>query len=78
MDPNKVMATKLPTKTMQCAALCMLEANKNPVELPTRPLRLLAVPSGLHVLDKQDCASGIQAAIEASYRRLKELVEVTN
>ena len=77
MGLNKTMATKLATKTMQCAALCMLESNKSPAELRDATTS----PSGgsiygLHVLDKQDCASGIQAAIEASYRRLKELVDV--
>ena len=77
MGLNKTMATKLATKTMQCAALCMLESNKVPAELrdaATSPSG--GAIYGLHALDKQDCASGIQAAIEASYRRLKELVDV--
>jgi len=79
MGLSKLVATKLATKTMQCAAQTMLETSKGPAELrdeATSPSG--AAIYGIHVLDKQDCASGIQAAIEASYRRLKELVDVAN
>ena len=76
MGLNKVMAVKLATKTMQSAALAVLETNKGPAALrdastsPSGPAIY-----GIAVLDKQDCASGLQAAIEGANRRLKELVE---
>lgn len=76
MGLNKVMATKLATKTMQSAALAILETNKGPAALrdaSTSPSG--SAIYGIAVLDKQDCASGLQAAIEGANRRLKELVE---
>jgi len=79
MGLNKLMAIKLATKTIQSAAQTLLETNKGPAELrddSTSPSG--GAIYGIHVLDKQDCASGIQAAIDASYRRLKELVDVSN
>ena len=77
MGLDKAKAVRLASKTVQCAAQCLLETNKNPAELRDS----VTSPSGgaiygIHALDKQDCASGIQSAIESAYKRLKELVEV--
>ena len=77
MGLDKAKAVRLASKTVQCAAQCLLETNKNPVELrdsATSPSG--SAIYGIYALDKQDCASGIQSAIEAAYKRLKELVEV--
>ncbi|KAI2806426.1 hypothetical protein RDWZM_006615 [Blomia tropicalis] len=78
MGLTKQTATKLATKTIKCASQCLLESNKNPIDLRDQ----CTSPSGpaiygLAVLDKQDCASGVQIAIESAYRRIKELTEAS-
>ncbi|KAJ6220773.1 hypothetical protein RDWZM_006585 [Blomia tropicalis] len=78
MGLTKQTATKLATKTIKCASQCLLESNKNPIDLRDQ----CTSPSGpaiygLAVLDKQDCASGVQVAIESAYRRIQDLTEAS-
>ena len=77
MGLNKVMSIKLAAKSLQSAAQCLLESSKHPSELQDS-VTSQAGPAiyGIHVMDKQDCSAGFQAAIEGSYRRLKELVDI--
>lgn len=77
MGLNKVMATKLAAKAMQTAAQCLLESDKHPSELQDSVISG-GSPAiyGVAVLEKGDCAAGIQMAIEAAFRRLKELVDI--
>lgn len=77
MGLNKMMAIKLATKALQSAAQCLLESNKHACELQDS-VTSQGGPAiyGMHVMDKADCSSGFQTAIEGSYRRLKELVDI--
>ena len=77
MGLNKVMATKLAAKSLQSAAQCLLESSKHPSELQDA-VTSQGGPSiyGIHVMEKADCSSGFQSAIEGAYRRLKELVDI--
>lgn len=78
MGLPKQVAVKLAAKTLMSAAAALLESGKHPSDLrdhctsPSGPAIY-----GIHVLDKADCASGIAAAVEAAFRRIKELVEVS-
>jgi pyrroline-5-carboxylate reductase len=74
MGLARPMAVKLAAKTLQCAAQALVESGKHPGELRDE----VCSPSGaaiygVHVLDKADVASGVAAAIEASYKRADEL-----
>lgn len=77
MGLNKGMAIKLACKALQSAAQCLLESSKHPSELQDSVISS-AGPAiyGIHVMDKADCSSGIQAAIDGSYRRLRQLVDI--
>ncbi|XP_054164511.1 pyrroline-5-carboxylate reductase 3-like [Oppia nitens] len=76
MGLNRQTATKFAAKTVQCAALTLLESGKHPSELkdsctsPSGPAIY-----GIHVLDKADVASGVAGAVEAAHKRAKELAE---
>ena len=77
MGLNKNMAIKLVAKAMQSAANSILESDKHPSELRDSVLsRGGPAIYGIDVLNKNNCDSGFQNAIEASYRRLKELVNI--
>ncbi|KAJ6217691.1 hypothetical protein RDWZM_008848 [Blomia tropicalis] len=75
---NKITANKLAAKTLLSASWCLLESQKNPIDLrddcagPNGPSIF-----GIAFLDKKDCAGGIQSAIEGSFRRNGELVEMS-
>lgn len=76
MGLSKAMAIKLATKMMQGAALVILETGKSPSKLLDESTSASgAAVYGLSVLDKQECASGICQAVEAAYRRVKELAD---
>ncbi|KAH9401095.1 hypothetical protein TYRP_002685 [Tyrophagus putrescentiae] len=69
-------ATKLATKMVQGAALAILQTGKSPGQLRDESTSASGpAVYGLALLDKRDVASGIQAAVEAAYRRVKELAE---
>lgn len=76
MGLSRVMAIKFAAKTVQCGAQCLLESGRHPSELRDA-VTAAGGPAiyGIHVLDKADVASGIQAAVEAAYRRAGELAE---
>ena len=72
----KNIAVKLAAKTLQSAAGSLLESGKHPSDLrdaSTSPSG--AAIYGLHVLDKQDAGSGMAAAVEGAFKRIRELVE---
>ena len=71
---TKPLAVKFASKTALCAAQVMIESGKHPAELrddTTSPGG--AAIFGIHILDRAEVASGITAAVEASYRRAEEL-----
>lgn len=76
MGLPKPVAVKLAAKTLQSAAGSMLESGKQPSELrdnstsPSGPAIY-----GIHILDKQDAGSGLAAAVEGAFKRIRELVE---
>ena len=76
MGMPKVVAVKMASKTLQCAAACLLESGKHPSDLrdactsPSGPAIY-----GLHVLESKDTASGLAAAVEGAFKRVRELVE---
>ena len=76
MGLSRVMAIKFAAKTVQCGAQCLLESGRHPSELRDA-VTAAGGPAiyGIHVLDKADVASGIQAAVEAAYRRAGELAD---
>lgn len=74
MGLSRAQAIRFASKTAQCAAQTMLESGKHPAELRDQ----VSSPSGaaiygLHVLDKNDVASGVSAAVEAAHKRLSDL-----
>lgn len=77
MGLPKKDAIKVAARTLQAAAATLLESGKHPADLrdactsPRGPGIY-----GIHVLEKADCSSGISAAVEAAYRRVKELCEI--
>ncbi|XP_017482161.1 PREDICTED: pyrroline-5-carboxylate reductase 3-like [Rhagoletis zephyria] len=76
MGMPKVVAVKMATKTLQSAAACLLESGKHPSDLrdactsPSGPAIY-----GLHLLESKDTASGLAAAVEGAFKRVRELVE---
>lgn len=79
MGLSRNMAVKFAAKTVQSAALSLLESGKHPNELkddvcsPAGPAIY-----GIHVLDKADVASGVAAAVEAAHKRAAELAKEGN
>ena len=76
MGLNRQTAVKFAAKTVQCAALTLLESGKHPGELKdscTSPSG--AAVYGIHVLDKADVGSGVAGAVEAAHKRAQELAE---
>ncbi|KAI2803841.1 hypothetical protein RDWZM_001840 [Blomia tropicalis] len=76
MGLPKNVAVKFAAKTLLAAGTSLLESNKNPSELKDH----CTSPSGpaiygVHLLDKQDCSSGIASAVEGAFKRIKELAE---
>ena len=76
MGLAKNVAVKLAAKVLQSASASLLESGKHPSDLRDQ----CTSPSGpaiygIHVLDKQDCASGIAGAIESAFKRIRELAE---
>ncbi|XP_046909974.2 pyrroline-5-carboxylate reductase 3 isoform X1 [Dermatophagoides farinae] len=73
---NKLKATKIAADALRSASVSLLVSGKNPSDLRDT----FASPSGpaiygIHVLDKDDFPSGISSAVEAAYKRIKELTE---
>lgn len=69
-------AIKLACKTLQSAAVSLLETNKTPMDLRDE----ITGPSGaaiygMNVMDKKDFCGGVINAVETSYRRILELVD---
>lgn len=74
MGLSRKQAIRFASKTAQCAAQTMLESGKHPAELRDT----VSAPSGaaiygIHVLEKNDVASGVTAAVEAAHKRASEL-----
>uniref|UniRef100_A0A6G1SR09 Pyrroline-5-carboxylate reductase 3 n=1 Tax=Aceria tosichella TaxID=561515 RepID=A0A6G1SR09_9ACAR len=74
MGLSRKQAIRFASKTAQCAAQTMLESGKHPAELRDT----VSAPSGaaiygIHVLEKNDVASGVTAAVEAAHKRANEL-----
>lgn len=74
MGLSRQQAIKFASKTAQCAAQTMLESGKHPAELRDN----VSSPSGaaiygIHVLEKNDVASGVTAAVEAAHKRANDL-----
>lgn len=74
MGLSRVQAIRFASKTAQCAAQTMLESGKHPAELRDS----VSSPSGaaiygIHVLEKNDVASGVTAAVEAAHKRANDL-----
>ena len=71
---NKEMGYKLVARVMQSAAMCVEKSEK---ELSVLQDSVLSKGGpaiyGIDVLNKSNCDAGFQNAVEASYRRLKEL-----
>ena len=74
MGLSRTAANKFAAKIMECAALAVLESGKHPSELKDGVCGA-GGPAiyGIHILDKAEAASGITAAVEASYKRSQEL-----
>lgn len=67
-------ALKYAAKTALCAARSMLESTRHPGELRDETASAGgAAVFGLHTLDKAEVASGVTAAVEAAFKRAKEL-----
>lgn len=74
MGLSRQQAIRFASKTAQCAAQTMLESGKHPAELRDN----VSAPSGaaiygIHVLEKNDVASGVTAAVEAAHKRANDL-----
>lgn len=74
MGLSRDQAIKFASKTAQCASQTMLESGKHPAELRDN----VSSPSGaaiygIHVLEKNDVASGVTAAVEAAHKRANDL-----
>lgn len=74
MGLSRAQAIRFASKTAQCAAQTMLESGKHPAELRDN----VSAPSGaaiygIHVLEKNDVASGVTAAVEAAHKRAHDL-----
>ena len=74
MGLSKQVAISFAAKTMNAAGTSLMESGKHAGDLrdscvsPSGPAIY-----GIHLLDKQDCASGIASAVDAAYKRIKEL-----
>lgn len=76
MGLSRKQAIRFASKTAQCAAQTLLESGKHPAELRDT----VSAPSGaaiygIHVLEKNDVASGVTAAVEAAHKRASELAQ---
>ena len=74
MGLSRQQAIRFASKTAQCAAQTMIESGKHPAELRDN----VSSPSGaaiygIHVLEKNDVASGVTAAVEAAHKRANDL-----
>lgn len=74
MGLSRKQAIRFASKTAQCAAQTMLESGKHPAELRDT----VSAPSGaaiygIHVLERNDVASGVTAAVEAAHKRAIDL-----
>ena len=74
---DRQVALKYAAKTALCCARSMLESTRHPGELRDET----AAPGGaavfgLHTLDKAELASGVTAAVEAAFKRAKELAQI--
>ena len=79
MGLGKSIAVRLAAKVLLSASASLLESGKHPSDLRdqcTSPSG--AAIYGIHVLDKQDCSSGIASAVEAAHKRIKDLAEQPN
>ena len=78
MGLARPMANKFAAKIMESAALAVLESGKHPSELKDNVCGA-GGPAiyGIHILDKAEAASGIAAAVEASFKRSQELAGKT-
>lgn len=76
MGMPKIVAVKMAARTLQSAAGCLLESGKHPVEMRdscTSPSG--SAIYGLHLLESKDTASGLAAAVEGAFKRVRELVD---
>ena len=76
MGLSRKQAIRFASKTAQCASQVLLESGKHPAELRDT----VSAPSGaaiygIHVLEKNDVASGVTAAVEAAHKRANELAQ---
>lgn len=74
MGLSRKQAIRFASKTASCAAQTMLESGKHPAELRDT----VSAPSGaaiygIHVLERNDVASGVTAAVEAAHKRAIDL-----
>ena len=78
MGLPKTTAVKLAAKTLQSSAAALLESGRHPSDLRDQ----CTSPSGpaiygIHILEKQDAGSGMAAAVEGAFKRLRELVNTS-
>lgn len=74
MGLSRAQAIRFASKTAQCAAQTLLESGKHPAELrDTVSSPSGAALYGIHVLEKNDVASGVTAAVEAAHKRAYDL-----
>jgi pyrroline-5-carboxylate reductase len=78
MGLARPMANKFAAKIMESAAMAVIESGKHPSELKDGVCGA-GGPAiyGIHILDKAEAASGIAAAVEASFKRSQELAGKT-
>lgn len=74
MGMSRQQAIKFASCTAMCAAQTMIESGKHPAELrDTVSSPSGAAIYGIHVLEKNDVASGVTAAVEAAHKRANDL-----
>ena len=78
MGLARPLANKFSAEIMESAAHAVLQSDRHPSELKDAVCGAGGPASyGLHILDKAEAGSGIEAAVEASFKRAMELAGKT-